>query len=303
MLASDTNMTPSTHAPKFVRQRWYITVGRILVIGLFCIGGSIALRGPTSNLLVALGRTAMERHDYTSAEKYFDLGSKVDPGNWAAYYERASVYIQTNRLLSAADDYSQSITLNPHNGQSYLGRGWVEDKMGKPDLALKDYNLGLSYDPLDAEGYDYRGYNYYHRGELKLALDDYNQALNLGLESSVVYAHRSRAYSDLGNIPGAISDISRAIELDPNNPDLFFTRSLYYLSSDPPDRAHALADLNHTLELDQGYVGAYYQRALVYDMLGQSASALNDYQYFVKHYSMQDKFYSYAVKRIQDLEQ
>lgn len=222
--------------------------------------------------------------------------------------QRAEVLATLKRYDDALADLSRAIKIKGSYSILYYARGGVFGEKGETDKAIIDYSQAIKMSPNIAEVYNDRGNAYRQKGDYKTALADFDQAIRLRPKYSAAYYNRALTNKDKGNLSGALIDLNKFIELEPNDPDGFSQRAnvhkkkgqfsaalldygqaiefspmdpkLYFSRGDAQQRSgnldSALADYSKAITLEKDYL-AFLFRARVYQGLGKTELALNDY--------------------------
>ena len=77
----------------------------------------------------------------------FDRALDIDPGDFLAYYNRASVLKELNRLDEALASYDQSLALKSDYFEAYFNRGNVLLQLRRFDAAATNYGRALDLNP------------------------------------------------------------------------------------------------------------------------------------------------------------
>ena len=78
--------------------------------------------------------------------------------------------------------------------------------------------------------------------------------------------------------------------------DAAFALAVHLYQAGRPEEA--VADFSSALEADPEFTGVYFNRALAYDELGESAAALADYERFLELYQAEDRLSFFANERL-----
>ena len=99
----------------------------------------------------------------------------------------------------------------------------------------------------------------------------------------------------------ALEDLNRAIELDSGYMRAYYMRG-NVLGEGFGDDLSAVEDYSRAINLDPTFANAYYGRAFSYDILGQVENAIADYNTFVELATPGDPLITQARQRLQELE-
>jgi clan AA aspartic protease (TIGR02281 family) len=163
-----------------------------------------------------------------------------------AYNSRGFAFIEAQRFIDAANDFSAVINLNP---------------------SIAGY-------------YDNRQNAYRSAGRFQDALNDANNAIRLAPTYSFVYRGRGSVYNDMGQYSVALSDYTQAIQISPGDGGLFIDRGKIFVRMGRLQEA--ISDFSHALELDTKWTAAFRERGLAFKQVGQIDAALRDLTVFVQ---------------------
>eukprot|EP01028_Stygiella_incarcerata_P004222 TRINITY_DN1902_c0_g1_i1.p2 TRINITY_DN1902_c0_g1~~TRINITY_DN1902_c0_g1_i1.p2 ORF type:complete len:364 (-),score=135.69 TRINITY_DN1902_c0_g1_i1:1660-2751(-) len=149
-----------------------------------------------SFVYVARGNAVDASGDATKAMNDFTRAIELNPYNWIALNNRASLrsssVLQEHAL--AVDDCTQALRINPHYSLAYISRGYAHRFMRKYEEAAKDFSAAIKLNPADAVAYNNRAHVYLDMRRYDEAIIDYEMALRLNPKDAMVamfldYAH------------------------------------------------------------------------------------------------------------------
>ena len=217
----------------------------------------------------------------------FTLFIKEVPDFAPSRHERAICYTARNDLSLALEDSNLSVQLNDRNFAFRHFRAWLRARTGDYDGAISDYSMILRLDPNSVDKLSDRACAYALAGKHKEAEADFDAALRGELK--VPWPRLRRAhnlYMRRGEFDRAIDDCNALIAVKPDMAEAYFYRGLAYLGKN--DYAHAAADLDQALKLDQPesltfqgpmrlrYPELYDARASARERLGNAEGAESD---------------------------
>ncbi|MEZ4735336.1 MAG: tetratricopeptide repeat protein [Caldilineaceae bacterium] len=172
-----------------------------------------------------------------------------------AYIRRADLYADPGSgyydAERAVEDYTSAIALEPENASTYSKRALLYQEMGLTALAEADFSRVIELDPQDRAAYKARAELNYLLGDFARALADYDFLLQSAdtMPDFELYKGRAQTHTQLEDYPEAIADYTTVISLT--------------LSG----------------EVYSGYpTVAYYSRAHLFDTLGKTEQALQDFK-------------------------
>lgn len=147
----------------------------------------------------------------------------------------------------------RAIRLDPSNVNLFCERAYAEYLSGDYRLAIRDDHAVVHFWPEDADYWSDLAAAYEENKNYERALEALAHAIKINLDSSYAYHRRAEVYGSLKKYDLAIADLNQAIALDPNNPDLYESRTLIRVQLNN-DVAGALADYDKALKLDPNVV-------------------------------------------------
>jgi len=132
------------------------------------------------------------------------------------YLHLCNVYQEIGENAKIVDICSKIIELKPDHAKTYYNRGSIYCNTNKLDQALSDFNEAIKLDSLYAQSYNNRGFVYYKMGKYDLAIEDYVQALETE-ETPIVYYNRGNAYLKMNDTKNALSDYQAFLSLYTDN--------------------------------------------------------------------------------------
>lgn len=152
-------------------------------------------------------------------------------------------------FTAAIEHFTTALNHDPDNVRAYQGRGAAYFAANRFDEATSDLDRAIALDGSLGWAYFYRGSSRMHLGRFEEAAQDLDRAVRSGQlpEQDVGRAHRNRsiAHMNLEQYEDAIGDLTRAIALEPGLP------------------------LN------------YHDRAMLYEAVGDTTSAIDDYEAYL----------------------
>ena len=203
----------------------------------------IAGEGITRHLI--MGDNLMKQGNFENAILSYDNAVAQNPYFAEAYIKRAIAKYRLGRLTEAQQDYAFATRINPYAGDLY---GYGNNLRKLKVLAFEPYQL------LEQEGQDEakvwlnRGIARKMSGDITGALADIEQAMRLAAEdNAVLYKLRGNIFLLLGNYLAAEADYTRSIELEQGFAEAYYNRGIArILAYNRPD---ACLDFRESAEL------------------------------------------------------
>lgn len=254
--------------------------------------------------------------DYTGAELDCNAAIERNPFQPGAYYTRGYIYLQTNQLEKAKNDFSEALIFAPENKTYIAMRADVLAGLKEYELALDDINRLLHREPksaalhfekgticlrsgdticaqnafIKATEYDSQNpANWSALGLVQLMQDNQDEAL-ISLSKSIDYGskwagdyiNRGIIYYRIHNYRSALADYDKAITLSPNDAQCYYNRGV--LRQELGDYNRALEDFTKAINIAPDQIEIYYQRGLVQLQLRQWQEALEDFTTIMQRY-------------------
>ena len=254
--------------------------------------------------------------DYTGAELDCNAAIERNPFQPGAYYTRGYIYLQTNQLEKAKNDFSEALIFAPENKTYIAMRADVLAGLKEYELALDDINRLLHREPksaalhfekgticlrsgdticaqdafIKATEYDSQNpANWSALGLVQLMQDNQDEAL-ISLSKSIDYGskwagdyiNRGIIYYRIHNYRSALADYDKAITLSPNDAQCYYNRGV--LRQELGDYNRALEDFTRAINIAPDQIEIYYQRGLVQLQLRQWQEALEDFTTIMQRY-------------------
>jgi len=254
--------------------------------------------------------------DYTGAELDCNAAIERNPFQPGAYYTRGYIYLQTNQLEKAKNDFSEALIFAPENKTYIAMRDDVLAGLKEYELALDDINRLLHREPKSAALHFEKGTICLRRGDticaqnafikateydsqnpanwsalglVQLMQDNQDEAL-ISLSKSIDYGskwagdyiNRGIIYYRIHNYRSALADYDKAITLSPNDAQCYYNRGV--LRQELGDYNRALEDFTKAINIAPDQIEIYYQRGLVQLQLRQWQEALEDFTTIMQRY-------------------
>ena len=250
--------------------------------------------------------------NYEGAIENYSKAIELDPKYDKAYVARAACFEKLNKKAEAVLDYKNAIAFLPKEKELYYNAGRLLADLGNDKEAdemlrkalerdkgyteainaeigvlsrLKDYNYGLTVTQLAIDDKK-SAVNYYNHAVMHDSLNNKADAekfykLAKSEDSKFIPAYIGLALTEvkLNKPDEAMKVVAEGQEKDPNNLDLFYTRSI--VNAAKKDITNAINDITRVI-LTTPTPAAYMLRASFYEVLGQQQNAINDYTQVLK---------------------
>ncbi len=264
---------------------------------------AIAINPANALALSGMGVIETNKGNAAQAKKYLEAARKADPrlpilylrlGNFALAFKHGD-----ERVKDALANYTKAIELEPKLAFGYFGRGNVYLELKKHDQALVEFAKVIELEPKHFTALNNRGVLYKRLGKYDLALADLTRATEVAPGYADAYFNRGTVYSVMEDLPRALADFNRARDISPA--DAQIKDSLYTavksLGADPDamsqrgtefskskDYPRAIEQYTRVLDCDCVLRDVRYNRAIAYQLSGQTANARADWERLVRYY-------------------
>ncbi|WP_027086745.1 tetratricopeptide repeat protein [Cohnella panacarvi] len=215
------------------------------------------------------------KKDWDAAVDRMNDVIRLDPHYAEYYFDRGSYNSHRGHLEESIRDYDQAMKYSPPFPEVYYNRAGVLKRLGEIDLAMRDYNYLLELDPDHRDGLLNRATLFYESDRLEDARRDVLHGLRIDEANAELLCTLGLIEMADGNVDEAQLAFSRALASNPDFTEALTNRAVLYYECHQPELA--IKDLNQALTLQENAT-TYYNRAWVYESLGQWDAAISDYR-------------------------
>ena len=261
----------------------------------------------------------------------FNCAIRLNPRLSEAFCWRGDMFSIMDSPTKAFADYARAIELNPNNDSAYSSRAYLYGKLGKYAEQFNDYDRTVSLSPTVT--FVFLGNEPTTTDEqndrLKKTIEACSRVINANPVLGAAYAARALAKSSLKDKAGAKNDFIRAIkfaprlkvpyywlaycdeyataaenianwskliELEPDNAEFYECRGDIYDAK--TESKEKLNDYTTAMKLAPNLAMPYFDRARVYQQMGNLGAAESD----IRNYIKRDAHYPSAYKALADIE-
>ncbi|MDC1142697.1 serine/threonine-protein kinase [Planctomycetota bacterium] len=143
---------------------------------------------------------------------------EINPQNFAAFSNRAAMYIHLKEYGKAEVDLSRALYLNAKHAEAYINRSVCRRALGDLDGALQDCNRMLEFFPDHPWGILNRAETYVLLEKYESAIVDYSTLIERGGPTFVATRiDRARCYFELQNFDAAADDLYEFLDEYPDH--------------------------------------------------------------------------------------
>lgn len=214
--------------------------------------------------------------------KDFNRSLELCPDLAEGHYGQGVIHYEQGRYQEAIASFTNALPLQTEKAQTYYRRASAYEQLNDDAHTLEDLDAAILTDPGYADAYLERGVIYAGQERYTEALREIDKAISLDPEIAHYHAHRAMAMSrpafDSGDetvLREAVGYLDEAIRLEPKNAESYYNRGLLY--GVLGDSESELADFSTTIMLDPDYAAAYRERFQCLSALGQKEHAAQDW--------------------------
>ena len=161
---------------------------------------------------------------------------RVNPDEPENYYDRATVYRDTEQYALAKADIDKYLGFNNASktnlADGYRVKAWVSHKLGDDKTALENIDKAFAVNPDENEGYYMRGMIYNDQKAYAKAAAAVTRYIEINAARPEFLADglyiRAFAYNRDGKYDLAIADLTKSIGMDPTKPHVYTERAFAY---------------------------------------------------------------------------
>lgn len=213
------------------------------------------------------------------AESTLKKGLALRPGDWTSLYDLGMFYYRQGRYPDAVPLLQRVTDLAPDNNSGYTALGAVYWMQGQYENAAANFRKSLDLRPT-ATAYTSLGTIYFFMDRCADAVIEMKQAVNLLPKRDQLWGNLGDAYACVaGKKNDAVTAYHRAVDLaqaaalvNPRDADVLSRVALYQARLG--NKMDANAQIRRARQLAPANRGVLWNAALVYELAGQRAPAL-----------------------------
>ena len=217
-----------------------------------------------------LGNLDQAASDYLQAQQ-------IDQTNTEALEAGARIFSKLEDFESAIQNYNLILEMDPSNTRAYLERAGFKLKIGDLDNAISDYNKVIGIDASIADAYYNRGLCHARKEEYEKAIQDFTASAEMNHKVAGAHLNAGLAYLKLNDAGKAERELTKSIEADTEKEHLY--KSLHIMGvicMQKQEHDKALDYFNKSIEANDSFADAYYNRGIALGLLERYQEALED---------------------------
>ena len=224
-----------------------------------------------------LTQAALDAHlagDLAEAARLYEAVLALEPRNWLAITNRATLWLQTGRLEEGVEGIRASLALSPSQPTALNNMGSALRTLGRPDEALAAFRQAVEIAPGYADAWISLATLHHECGRLTEAAEAYGRAADASPDNWRPRHAQGSLLWQLGRKPEALAAIERAAALAPEVPEA--QNDLGFLLHDVGRAAEAVSAFDRALILRPDFAEALNNRARALHHLNRMDEALAD---------------------------
>lgn len=209
------------------------------------------------------------------ARDAFETSIRLDPKNTDALLKLAELYLYVEKYDDAITLINQALKVNPYIGRAYFLKGMVYIENHDTAKAISSIQTAVEQDPNNYDAFIQLGLLFAAKGDA-IALSYYDNAANLEPQNPESYYDKGMFYQFSGDYDNAIKAYQELLQVDSTYKHAYYNMGVIY-NEDKADYKTSLTYFNKAIKYDSAYSLAYYGRGNCYEMLKQYPQALSDY--------------------------
>jgi tetratricopeptide (TPR) repeat protein len=227
-------------------------------------------------LALVLAWLAFESHGYTgkfvNQETLWTYTLARNPNAWAARNNLGIVFLHSNRVPEALEQFTASIRINPQDPDAHNNLGIALLRLHRFAEARTYFEEALRLDPESADAHNNLGTTLDALGQNDQATGEFINALRLNPLHDAAQNNFGNSLLHAGRTLEARQHYELALRINPHNPDAHYNvgRMLLHDGHFP----EALAQFEETLRLDPAYEMALSNSGIALAGLGRNLDAV-----------------------------
>lgn len=217
-----------------------------------------------------------------SPQKALELLDKsilTDDKNSLAFGARGALYMESEKIREAYDDFNKAISLNPDDATTNFNMGQLfanySDNM---DSAIIYFENAIRLSPQSKNNdvvYMHLAVVKHRLGNSKNALPDFKKAENINPKNDLLFYNYAMVLSDLQRNSEALKKITKAIGYNSKDSEYYNLKGSILIDLSKYNEAEA--DFLTAIELNPNYGDAYYNLGYLNGEIGNHSKSINYY--------------------------
>lgn len=222
-----------------------------------------------------LGKAFASLGKSEEAMREFNAARNFDSNNTEILEERAALLIRLEQYEDALDDLALAETIAPSTVERHVTRSLAYFSLDAKELSVKELDSAIELDGNCDVAHYYKAIVLTELGDYLGAVHSLDAAIYL-VQSAPYLALRGHLQSKLGNHLASIADFSDAIDSDSTLIEPYLGRGNMYIETE--EYALSIEDFSFVISEAPNNPHAWFQRGFAKMLLGENASALQDFE-------------------------
>jgi tetratricopeptide (TPR) repeat protein len=222
-----------------------------------------------------IGDLLFEHKDVTNALKWLQRALRHDPEDPKAHLKAAKLMIFTKDFPSAFNEINIVLRRDTYNPEGYFLKGIIYKEIKDTSKAISSFQTVMNVAPDYREAAIQLGILYNDRNN-PLGLQYLENAFKMDTTDVLPLYMKGQYYQNKNKYEEAKAQYARCILNDIQYADAYFATGFILLQQDSLEKARRQFD--HVTRIEPQNAGAYYNRGLCSELMGDKESAIADYR-------------------------
>ena len=240
---------------------------------------ALALSAKDYEYNFALGRVLLRSGQGAGAEKYFHAAIDSRGDSATARLGLANALLAQKKYAPAAEALDEYLKLNPGDRAAHFDRASALVELNRYDDALSELDRAENGSGPTSDGLKMRGNIYMEQKKWKDAADVLSRGIQASPQDTEMPTWLGHAEIELHEYPVAINILAQAYANNPQSPDaLRYLINAFYLNE---NYAATIGAMDRLAKMETPKPFSWFVRAICYDKLGHKAEAIDAYRNFL----------------------
>jgi|GEM_PF-5556232 len=208
------------------------------------------------------------------AAEWVSMAMRIKPNDPQLHLWRGNIHYRLQNYRKAIEDYKEVVDIDEKNWKAYVGHADASWRLYKPKEALDMLKKAIKIDPSNPIPHRKRGEILHKSGDWNEASKSYQMAMTLKDKDLVVYFQAAKINLIFRKDKEAIKNLDHAIAYGLRTGEAYHMRAKAYRKLGNLDAT--LTNLNLAIAKAPNWHALYFERANIYDQLGQGDKAKKD---------------------------
>jgi len=223
--------------------------------------------------LVNVATIYLSKGEWQRAERSLKWASLTNGANPEIFYKLGFSLQQQGKLDEAIVAYQKVLKQQENYSAAYSQLGMIYHQQGKFEEAIAAFRKCIALEPNSADGYYNLGYTLQSSDQFEESIPYYLQALKLQPQHSSAQMNLAIAFRKHGKLPEALNSFQTALTLQPNDASLHYNYALTLYEAG--QIKEAVSAYQKAISLKPDYPEAYFDLINIYLKEHSSEHAIN----------------------------